>query len=164
MTIGRQSAPPPPSNPCRTSTVPAAPDAPRADAPTLAGPRPSAPRRFRASDVALHLDMSVIGDVCVGVSLKGYQSVLAGFLHTEGGSLAALLASLGRADATALPALAHAVKGVAASLGLRQVQALAAALEADGAALGAAQCQAAAARLREQAQTAQALLQRMGFL
>ena len=40
---------------------------------------PAARRRFRASDVATHLDMAMIGDVCVGVGLAGYRSVLAGF-------------------------------------------------------------------------------------
>ena len=108
--------------------------------------------------------MAVVGDVCVGVTLSGYRAVLGGFLQPEGGSLGTLLRSLDSADTAALPAQAHAVKGVAASMGLRQVQDLAAGLEADGAGLGADQCQAAAAALREQVATARALLQRMGFL
>ncbi len=123
----------------------------------------TARRRFRASDVALHLDMAVIGDVCVGVSLAGYRSVLEGFLDDDAGSLRALLTALEAADNSALPALAHAVKGAAASLGLRAIQLLAAQVEADGSSADATLCQARAATLRELASTAKALLQRMGF-
>lgn len=151
----------PASKPEPRHAVPAARSDPSHPPP---GSAPAAPRRFRAGDVAQHLDMAVVGDVCVGVSLRGYREVLGGFLQTDSGSLAALLHSLDRADSAQLPALAHAVKGVAASMGLKQLQSLAAGLEADGAGLDAGQCQAAAAALREQVATVRALLQRMGFL
>ena len=129
-------------------------------------PAPSNPpqRRFRASDVAEHLDMGVIGDICVGVTLNGYRSVLGGFLADEGGSLHALLAALAADDTAALAARAHAVKGAAASMGLRAVQVQAALLEATGDSLSPLQCQAAAASLRQRVDTVRALLQRMGFL
>jgi HPt (histidine-containing phosphotransfer) domain-containing protein len=137
-------------------------DQPAAPSPD-ASPRP-AQRRFRASDVAEHLDMGVIGDICVGVTLAGYRSVLGGFLADEGGSLHALLAALAAADGPALAARAHAVKGAAASMGLRAVQVQAALLESTGDSLSPLQCQAAAARLQERVDTVRALLQRMGFL
>jgi CheY-like chemotaxis protein len=121
-------------------------------------------RRFRASDVATHLDMVVIGDVCVGVSLTGYRTVLSGFLDDESGSQATLLAALDGGDAAALPALAHAVKGAAASMGLRAVQAAALEIERGGAHFAPADCAAAAATLRERLATTRALLQRMGFV
>jgi two-component system, sensor histidine kinase len=125
---------------------------------------PAAPRRrFRASDVALHLDMAVIGDLCVGVTLAGYQSVLAGFFSDESGSSANLLAALDRADTASLKGLAHAVKGASASLGLRAVNALALQIESEGAGYGPDDCTAAAAQLRELLDTGRALLQRMGF-
>ena len=129
-------------------------------------PAPTRPptRRFRASDVAEHLDMGVIGDICVGVTLTGYRSVLGGFLADEGGSLHALLATLVAADTSALAARAHAVKGAAASLGLRAVQTQAALLESAGDSLSPAQCLAAADLLRARVDTVRALLQRMGFL
>jgi two-component system, sensor histidine kinase len=127
--------------------------------PAAAAPR----RRFRASDVATHLDMAVIGDLCVGVTLSGYQSVLAGFLSDESGSSANLLAALDRADGAALKPLAHAVKGASASLGLRAVHGLARRIEAEGAGFSPADCTAAAAELRELLDTSGALLQRMGF-
>jgi hypothetical protein len=108
--------------------------------------------------------MAVIGDVCVGVSLAGYQSVLSGFLDDEGGSAAHLLAALDRHDAAALKPLAHAVKGAAASMGLRALHALALAIEREGAGYGPDGCAAAATQLRDLQRTARALLQRMGFL
>ncbi|WP_137734735.1 ATP-binding protein [Pseudaquabacterium pictum] len=123
----------------------------------------AARRRFRASDVALHLDMAVIGDLCVGVTLSGYQSVLAGFFSDESGSSANLLAALDRGETAVLKSLAHAVKGASASLGLRAVNALALKIEAEGAGYGPDDCAAAAAQLRELLDTGRALLQRMGF-
>ena len=140
-------APPPLKKP--TSPPPQAAAAPR--------------RRFRASDVAAHLDMAVIGDVCVGVTLDGYQSVLAGFLGDESGSTANLLAALGRADGAALKPLAHAVKGASASLGLRAVRGLALRIETEGDGFSPGDCAAAAAELRELLDISRALLQRMGF-
>lgn len=133
------------------------------DSATSATTASAARRRFRASDVAVHLDMAVIGDVCVGVTLAGYQSVLAGFLSDQSGSSAKLLAALDRGDSAALRALAHAVKGTSASLGLRAVNALALQIESAGAGYGPAECSAAAADLRNLLDTGRALLQRMGF-
>ena len=128
-------------------------------------PAPPAPRRrFRAADVALQLDMAVIGDICVGVSLSGYRSVTLGVLNDESGSQAALLDALDSARAAALPALAHAVKGAAASMGLRAVHALAQRIETDGAGFTAVDCQDAAAALRDRLETTRALLDRMGFV
>ena len=132
--------------------------------PASPGSTPSNRRRFRASDVAQHLDMAVIGDICVGVSLTGYRTVLKGFLDDNGGSMAALLAALDAAETLRVPALAHAVKGSAASMGLRSIQNLCTGLEADGASFGPPRCQAAAASLRDLVTTANGLLQRMGFL
>jgi len=125
-------------------------------------------RRYRACDVTEHLDMTVIGEVCLGVTLTGYQSVLRGFLDDPSGSLASLLAALDAGDTAALPARAHAVKGGAASLGLRALHNMATRLEApvegpspaEGAAHGAADALA----LRALIDMARGLLQRMGLL
>jgi len=108
--------------------------------------------------------MAVIGEVCLGVTLTGYQSVLRGFLHDTGGSLAGLLAALETGDSAARHAQAHAVKGGAASLGLRALHHLAASLEASAEPGTPADAAASAAQLRELAATASALLQRMGLL
>ena len=121
-------------------------------------------RRFRAVDVAQHLDMAVIGDVCVGVSLAGYRSVLDGFLSDGAGSQAALLAALDAGQTAALPGLAHAVKGAAASMGLRAIRLQAQQIEAGSEGFQALDCSQAAAALREHLATARALLERMGFV
>ena len=67
-------------------------------------------------------------------------------------------------DAGNLKTLAHAVKGAAASLGLRSIHALALRIESDGASFDSADCATAATQVREQMTTARALLQRMGFI
>ena len=164
------AAPAPDMGPARLPNAPPSMPLPHAIAPGAA----AAPvtqqssgadrRRFRTSDVAAHLDMAVIGDVCVGVSLAGYQSVLTGFLDDEGGSAANLLAALERTDTPALKTLAHAVKGASASLGLRAINSLTLQIESEGAGFDSATCSESAAQLRELMTTARALLQRMGFL
>jgi len=122
------------------------------------------PRRFSASDVATHLDMVVIGDVCVGVSLDGYRRLLSGFLSDDAASINRLLHALDAASNAELAPLAHAVRGAAASLGLRAINALGREIEQHGLGYDAAQCQATAAQLREQVRNARALCVRMGFL
>jgi len=124
----------------------------------------ASPRRFSASDVATHLDMVVIGDVCVGISLDGYRQLLGGFLSDDAASINRLLRALEAGNHAELPALAHAVRGAAASLGLRAIHALGREVEQHGVGYDAAHCQASAAQLREQVRDARALCARMGFL
>lgn len=153
--------PNPDPRPTHATAEPSAPE-PAGSAALAAGPR----RRFRAADVARHLDMVVIGDVCVGVSLAGYRTVLEGFLNegSGSGSQAALLAALDAGQAQALPGLAHAVKGTAASMGLRSIRLQAQQIEIECEDYLALDCSRAAAALREHLATARALLQRMGFV
>lgn len=127
-------------------------------------PGTPARQRFKSSDVAQHLDMAVIGDVCVGVSLNGLRSVLGSLLGDESGNLAQLLSDLDSGRTDRLRDNAHALKGAAASVGLRAIEATARTLETEGAGYQPADCTAAAAQLRSQWDTARALLKRMGFL
>ena len=108
--------------------------------------------------------MTVIGDVCVGVSLAGYRSVLDGFLSDGSGSLAALLAALEGGQTAVLPGLAHAVKGAAASMGLRSLRLQAQQIEVGSESSVPLDCSQAASALREQLTTTRGLLQRMGFV
>ena len=133
-----------------------------ADPATTATP-PPVRQRFSAADVAVHLDMVVIGDVCVAISLSGYRSILGGFFDDSSGSQALLLAALDSGQTAPLPALGHAVFGAAVSLGLRAVGQQAQQIESGGAHFRPADCAQHAADLRAQLATAQALLQRMGF-
>jgi two-component system, sensor histidine kinase len=130
-------------------------------APASAPPAPR--RRLRATDLAEALDMGAVGEVCLGVTLVGYQGVLRSFLGDSSGSIAALRTALEAADTAELKPRAHAVKGVAASLGLKALRALAQRIEAEGEGFDAAECAAAAAELQDKHATAVALCQRMGL-
>jgi signal transduction histidine kinase/CheY-like chemotaxis protein len=154
----RESPMTPPAHPRHPSPPPPAAQ------PAAAATAAAAPRRFKASDVATHLDMAVIGDVCVGVSLAGYQQLLAGFLAADAASLRQLTQALDDGRSADLKALAHAVKGAAASLGLRAIRGLAAETEQAGLGYDAAQCRAVAAQLQALVADARALCARMGFL
>ncbi len=159
------AVPPSPSPDSPRPVTPAVPaSAPGNSTPAGAAGAPAPRRRFRAADVVAHLDMAIIGEVCVGVSLTGYRSVLAGFFADESGSQGRLLAALDSGQAAQLRELAHAIKGSAASLGLRAVHDTVRETELQGAGWDAARCQAAAATLREQLAAARGLLQRMGFI
>jgi HPt (histidine-containing phosphotransfer) domain-containing protein len=120
-------------------------------------------RRFKASDVAAHLDMAVIGDVCVGVTLAGYREVAAGFLADASGLQATLLAELDAGRTPRLYELAHALRGASASIGLKAVNDSARHIEQAGEGFDTAACAAAAATLRERLALVGALLRRMGF-
>jgi HPt (histidine-containing phosphotransfer) domain-containing protein len=158
----RRILPWPPCVPTGTARRPHAPW--RAHAVTAdTAPPPSVPRRFRASDVAVHVDMTVVGDVCVGVSLAGYREVLDGFLADRSGLQRALLDELDAGRTAQLHDLAHALKGATASIGLRALNDCARHIESAGEGFDAAACAAAAALLRERLALAGALLRRMGF-
>ncbi len=142
----------------------AAPAAEAAAVPALPKP-PKPPRvRFRRGDAARLLDLESIAEVCVGVSLAGYQSLLGGFLADESGSIAELLAVLREHDAAQVRAAAHKFKGAAASLGLRQLADTARELESQGEALTAEQASASAVQLDAELTQARALCMRMGLL
>jgi len=150
------SLPSPAPSPLAASPL-AAPPAP------VVAPRP-ARRRFRSGELAVHLDMTVIGELFVGISIPRYRALLVDFFGASADSIDALLAALDHADAAALKTRAHSVKGAAASLGLRGIHTLALRIEQDGPAYDAAQCAAAAAQLREVLATTRAMGERMGLL
>ena len=149
--------------PAQDPPAAAGPPPRRAADPATTAPPTSVRQRFRAADVAVHLDMVVIGDVCVAISLSGYRSILDGFFDDSSGSQALLLAALDSGQTAPLPALSHAVLGAAVSLGLRAVGQQAQQIESGGAHFRPADCAQHAADLRAQLATARALLQRMGF-
>lgn len=87
--------------------------------------RPGARRRFKPGDVAQHLDMAMVGEVCIGVSLPSYGGLVQSFLADESG----VRERLGDGLRSRQPALAseagHALKGAAASLGFHRIATLA---------------------------------------
>jgi signal transduction histidine kinase/CheY-like chemotaxis protein len=147
-------------------TAMAARPAPPAPLPAPAAPvAPQAPRkRFRAGDVASHLNMGMVGEVCIAVSLQGYHTLLESFLGDEAGGFRRLYLALDTQSLEALPTAAHSMKGAAASLGLRALAQAAQRIETEGLTFSAAQCQEASAEFRELQHTVHALCQRMGLL
>lgn len=124
---------------------------------------PVLPRRRRDGAIASQLDMTVIGDVCAGIGIAGYRSVLGSFLACDSGSQAALLSALDDFDRAVLRERAHSFKGAAASLGLTALRAFGEALEDDADRLDGRSCERAATDLRALLRTTRSLLQRLGF-
>nr|WP_315431100.1 ATP-binding protein [uncultured Albidiferax sp.] len=120
-------------------------------------------RRFRSGEMEQHFDMVMVGEVCVGISLARFRSLLADYLQDESQSLKALLTALDAGQITQLEATAHAQKGAAASLGLHALAAAAMGIEKNGASYTHAECAEAAQLLRELSRTAHALAHRMGL-
>lgn len=120
-------------------------------------------RRFRATDVADHLDMLIMGQVCLGVTFAGYSRLLDAVFSQQSGSLERLLRALDAGQTEALREEAHSFKGETTVLGLKALAQQARHCEEQGAEFTPVDCQQAGARLRECWQTTQALCYRMGF-
>jgi signal transduction histidine kinase/DNA-binding response OmpR family regulator/HPt (histidine-containing phosphotransfer) domain-containing protein len=151
-----------PAEPAASTPAPELAPATRPAAPAPAAPK--APRRrFRAGDVASHLNMGMVGEVCIAVSLPGYRSLLDSFLGDETGGFAALYRALAGNETGQLQSLAHAVKGAAASLGLQAIAQAALKIEKEGREFDADQCTQAGNEMQELHQTAHALCHRMGL-
>jgi two-component system, sensor histidine kinase len=94
-------------------------------------PAPRAGARFKQGEVAHLLDLEAIAEVCVAITLTGFQGLLNSFLAEGSTSLAELMAALESPEPEPLYRAAHKVKGAAANLGLRQIARLAAELEVE---------------------------------
>jgi HPt (histidine-containing phosphotransfer) domain-containing protein len=73
--------------------------------------------------------MHMVGEVCIGVNLQGYRSLLQGYFSDESGSLDALLQALQEGEPESLRAAAHGFKGASANLGFQKLADLAFELE-----------------------------------
>lgn len=131
---------------------------------TNASPTPApARRRFKASDVADHLDMQAIGQVFLAVSIAGYSRLLDAVFTEQSGSLKALLAALDAADVQALIKTAHTLKSEAGGLGLKAVFELCREIELGGIGYTPEECVSKAAQLRQNWETSRAICMRMGL-
>jgi hypothetical protein len=113
--------------------------------------------------VASHLNMGMVGEVCIAVSLPGYRSLLDSFLGDESGGFAGCTWRSPDRAPMQLQSLAHAVKGAAASLGLQAIAQAALKIEKNGRDFDAVQCTQAGTEMQELHQTAHALCHRMGL-
>jgi len=150
------SPPEPPATP--------APSEPRRAAPA----RPPAPaidkRALRPGAMVAHLNLNVLGEVCLIVGRDGYQEMLQDFASPQEGNLAQLLTGLCEESNKPLQRLAHSVKGEAATLGLVTLSQAAAGVEMRVADSTAEQRAEAATQLYGAWQQASALLDRLGLL
>ena len=137
-------------------------------APTQPLPQPPvakvARRRFRAGEVAIHLDMNLVGEVCVAVSLTGYKGLLESFFGDETGGLGKLGLPQEQLDKSELRSLAHSMKGASASLGLKAIAQAAARIEQSAETLTNEQRQGCQLEMGELVHTAHAICHRMGLV
>jgi signal transduction histidine kinase/CheY-like chemotaxis protein len=143
--------------------VNALPDVPNT-APSEVPPARPSRRRFRPGDVAEHLNMAMIGDLCVGVTLQGYQSLLDGALRTDAKCYAELLGALEAGETGKLLELGHSFKGVTASLGLAALSRMGLTIEKQGQGFTADECRQQAESLQECWNTTYAICARMGLI
>ena len=108
--------------------------------------------------------MAMIGDLCVGVTLQGYQSLLDGAMRTDAHCYAEVLAALEAGETDKLLELGHSFKGVAASLGLAALSRMALTIEKQGHSFSADECHRQAESLRECWNTTYAICARMGLI
>ncbi len=139
----------------------AAPAPDKAPAPAAAAPRRR--RRFRPGEVGEVLDLQVMGELMLGLSVGGCRQLLQPFLADETGGLQALRQALLSGQTAVLAERAHAVKGAAGSLGLKALQALAAEVEAAGADADPGTCTLQADRLAQTWAQSRALCEQMGL-
>lgn len=123
--------------------------------------------RFHRGEVVQWLDLEAIAEICIGVGLAGYRSLLGGLLGDGSDALTELLQSLDPgADPAGVRAAAHKFKGAAASMGLRRLAATAAQWEqaAAAATLDAEQRACAMQQVSDDFHRTRALCQRIGYL
>jgi two-component system, sensor histidine kinase len=144
------------------NTVPASLE-PEANSKTPSTGTPKGRRRFRAGDLARHLNMVQIGEICVAMKVNGYRLLLDQFFMDESSSMAQLSDALIGQQTTQLEELAHAVKGAAASLGLRTLADVCKTIEASGVGFDPQQCQDALTQLQDALLTAHGLSLTMGL-
>ncbi|WP_293659847.1 ATP-binding protein [Rhodoferax sp. OV413] len=152
------AAPDPQATASSDATGAAPPGTPPVEPPT----RPR--KRFRAGDVAEHLNMVMVGELCVGITVQGYQSLLSGAMEGDAASYNDLLKALEAGNTAALLELGHSLKGVTASLGLAALSRLALTIEKQGHAFSPEDCKQHAERLRESWATTYAICARMGLI
>lgn len=120
-------------------------------------------RRFRAGDIAQHLDMAMVGELCLVVTLDGYKGLLDELWSDSLKQLWPLMHALHRGDIEEITNLAHTLKGVAGTLGCVGVETIASTIHKAAPGYQLHDCQQAAAQLLEQWNTSHALCSQAGF-
>ena len=121
-------------------------------------------RPLRPGEMVAHLNLNVVGEVCLIVGREGYQEMLQEFALSPGGNLMRLLGVLQDSGTPATREMAHSVKGEAATLGLVTLSAAAAKVEHGLADFTPEQRVDAAQQLIAAWDLAATLLQRLGLV
>jgi hypothetical protein len=74
-------------------------------------------RRFRAGDLAHHLDMVLFGELCLVARVEGVISLMDEFWSDASGQFGRIMTALQAEVVSDLPRFAHSMKGSAAALG-----------------------------------------------
>jgi HPt (histidine-containing phosphotransfer) domain-containing protein len=120
-------------------------------------------RRFRAGDIAQHLDMVLVGELCLAVTVAGFQGLMNDFWSDASGQMERLLGALRVQSLSELPELAHSMKGSAAALGCVGLAHLLRAMEHNAAQYSHDECTQACTALLEHWQQTHALCSQAGF-
>jgi signal transduction histidine kinase/CheY-like chemotaxis protein len=126
--------------------------------------KPRARRALRPGAMQTHLNMNVVGEVCLIAGVSGYREMVHAFALSEAGNLALLMAGMQQKLEASLSALAHSVKGEAATLGLKGLSEVALVVEKESAAFTPEQRAQARQQLGEAWELASELLERLGLV
>ncbi|GAA0740301.1 response regulator [Ideonella azotifigens] len=154
-----------PVTPLETATQ-APPNTPTSVAAEAPQPHPAVPVRPRPGDMARHLNLSTLGELCVLLTADGLRPLLRDFFADSGGTLPALCEALGEQAPARIRQHAHAIKGAAELVGQAGIAELAREIEhqADALAEQPDQAERMAERLSERWARCQALCECLGFL
>jgi signal transduction histidine kinase/CheY-like chemotaxis protein len=133
----------------------------QAMAPTDAVPRKK--KRFRSGELAVHLDMARIGEVCLFAGAPAFSEMVRDFAASDVGSFKILMDALAAGRLVNIGELAHSAKGESATLGLVAISQLAAGIEQGAACFKAEQAQATMTALAAAWDVAKDMLVRLGY-
>jgi HPt (histidine-containing phosphotransfer) domain-containing protein len=120
-------------------------------------------RRFRAGDVARYMDMQLVGELCLAVTVEGFMGLMDDFWADASRQLQPLLSALEQGAYDEAVKLAHTLKGVADTLGCVGVAAMARGIEKDALQYKLIDARNSASMLREQWESTHALCSQAGF-
>lgn len=119
--------------------------------------------RFRAGDLARHLDMVLVGELCLAVRVDGFIGLMDDFWLDSSGQLCGLIDALKTNSLSSVPRLAHSMKGSAAALGCVGLAAVLRSIELESASYSPSACERACASLLEHWYEGHALCLQAGF-
>ena len=134
-----------------------------ASQPVPAHPVQRRKRLFRSGDLALHLDMVRIGEVCLFAGAQAFSEMVHDFAYSDTGSFKILMDALATGQLANIGELAHSAKGESATLGFVAISQLAAGIEQRAPLFTPELAGAVMAELRAAWEIAKDMLLRLGY-